>query len=92
MVHGLAGSAALMLAVLTTITSTALAFTYILIFGAGSIGGMMIMSLILSLPLHFTVVSFARTNFAVRALAGVFSLGFGLFMAYKIGYVEGLFR
>lgn len=92
LVHGLAGSAALMLAVLATIKSTALAFAYIIIFGIGSIGGMMIMSLVLSLPLHLTVASFTRTNWAVRALAGVFSLGFGLFMAYEIGFVEGLFR
>ncbi len=92
LVHGLAGSAALMLAVLATIKSTALAFGYIIIFGIGSIGGMMVMSLILSLPLHLTAASFTRTNLAVRALAGVFSLGFGLFMAYEIGFVEGLFR
>ncbi len=92
LVHGLAGSAALMLAVLATIKSTALAFGYIVIFGIGSIGGMMIMSLVLSLPLHLTAASFTRTNMAVRALAGVFSLGFGLFMAYEIGFVEGLFR
>ncbi len=92
MIHGLAGSAALMLAVLATIKSTALAFAYIIIFGIGSIGGMMVMSLVLSLPLHLTVSSFTRTNWAVRALAGVFSLGFGLFMAWEIGYVEGLFR
>ncbi|HMY75463.1 MAG TPA: hypothetical protein PLQ88_26830, partial [Blastocatellia bacterium] len=74
------------------IKSTALAFAYILIFGIGSIGGMMVMSLLLSLPIHFTMVSFKWTNLAVRALAGIFSLGFGLFMAYEIGYVEGLFR
>jgi ABC-type nickel/cobalt efflux system permease component RcnA len=92
MVHGLAGSAALMLAVLATIKSTALAFAYIMIFGIGSIGGMMVMSLVLSLPIHLTVNSFTRTNFAVRALSGVFSLGFGLFMAYEIGFIEGLFR
>lgn len=92
MIHGLAGSAALMLAVLATIKSSALAFAYILIFGIGSIGGMMVMSLLLSLPIHFTAVSFKWTNLAVRALAGIFSLGFGLFMAYEIGYVEGLFR
>ncbi|MGH9803023.1 MAG: nickel/cobalt transporter, partial [Blastocatellia bacterium] len=58
LVHGLAGSAALMLGVLSTIKSTPLAFGYIIIFGIGSIGGMMVMSLILSLPLHLTAVSF----------------------------------
>ncbi|MGE0126643.1 MAG: sulfite exporter TauE/SafE family protein [Blastocatellales bacterium] len=92
MVHGLAGSAALMLAVLATIKSTALAFAYIIIFGIGSIGGMMAMSLILSLPIHLTAEHFTKTNLAVRALAGCFSLGFGLFMVYEIGFVEGLLR
>lgn len=93
MVHGLAGSAALMLSVLMTIKgSTALAFGYIIIFGAGSIGGMMVMSLILSLPIHLTSGYFTKTNLAVRALAGCFSLAFGLFMAYEIGFVDGLLR
>jgi ABC-type nickel/cobalt efflux system permease component RcnA len=93
MVHGLAGSAALMLSVLVTIkSSTALAFAYIIIFGVGSIGGMMLMSLILSLPIHLTSGHFAKTNLAVRALAGCFSLGFGLFMAYEIGFVDGLLK
>jgi hypothetical protein len=93
MVHGLAGSAALMLSVLVTIKgSTALAFGYIIIFGAGSIGGMMVMSLILSLPIHMTSAYFTKTNLAVRALAGCFSLGFGLFMAYEIGFVDGLLK
>jgi hypothetical protein len=93
MVHGLAGSAALMLSVLMTIKgSTSLAFAYIIIFGAGSIGGMMVMSLILSLPMHLTSAYFTKTNLAIRALAGCVSLGFGLFMAYEIGFVDGLLK
>lgn len=93
MIHGLAGSAGLLLVLLATIKSTVLAFGVIAIFGIGSIGGMMLMSLVLSLPLHLTAASFARTNLAVRALAGVFSLGFGLFMAYELGFeAGGLFR
>jgi len=93
MVHGLAGSAGLMLFVLMTIKeSTALAIAYIIVFGAGSIGGMMVMSLILSLPIHLTTRRFSRANLAVRALAGFFSLGFGLFMAYEVGFVDGLLR
>lgn len=92
MIHGLAGSAAVMLAVLATIKSTAVSLAYVAIFGVGSIGGMMVMSLVLSLPIRFTAENFTRTHLAVRALAGCFSLGFGLFMAYEIGYVEGLFR
>ncbi len=92
MVHGLAGSAALMLIVLSTINSTLLSLLYIVFFGLGSIGGMMLMSSLLGLPVQITAVRFKRTNVAVRALAGLFSLGFGLHMAYEIGFVEGLLR
>jgi len=93
LVHGLAGSAAVMLAVLMKIKgSTALAFAYIIIFGVGSIGGMMFMSLILSLPIHLTSGHFTKANLAVRALAGAFGLGFGLFMVYEIGFVDGLLK
>lgn len=92
MVHGLAGSGALMLLVLTTITSPLVGLTYIFIFGIGSVGGMMLMSLLLGLPLQLTAKRFTGIEFGLRAIAGVFSLGFGAFMAYDIGYVEGLLR
>jgi ABC-type nickel/cobalt efflux system permease component RcnA len=92
MVHGLAGSAALILVVLAKLKSIPLQFACIAVFGIGSIGGMMAMSLILSLPLRLTADHFTRTNWVVRALAGVFSLGLGLFMVYEIGIVEGLLR
>lgn len=92
MVHGLAGSAGLMLAVLATIGAAPLAFAYIIIFGIGSIGGMMTMSVIIGLPARFTPRSFTRTNLAIRALSGMFSLGFGLWLVYEIGFVEGLLR
>jgi ABC-type nickel/cobalt efflux system permease component RcnA len=92
MVHGLAGSAGLMLGVLATISTAPLAFAYILIFGFGSIGGMMVMSVILGLPAHLTTSSFTWTNLAVRAASGLFSLGFGAWLVYEIGFVEGLLR
>lgn len=84
MIHGLAGSAGLLLVLLATIKSTGLAFGVIVIFGIGSIGGMMLMSLLLSLPIHLTAVSFTRANLVIRALAGVFSLGFGLFYGLRV--------
>ena len=85
LVHGLAGSAALMLLVLTTVTSPFVGLLYIGIFGAGSIGGMMIMSTLFALPARFTAARFTRANLALRCLAGIFSLSFGLFMIYQIG-------
>ncbi len=91
MVHGLAGSGALMLLVLSTISSPAVGIIFIIIFGIGSIGGMMLMSALISLPLRFTADRFKRANLAVRLAAGAFSLAFGLFMVYQIGFVDKLF-
>jgi nickel/cobalt exporter len=90
MVHGLAGSAALMLLVLSTIPSPVIGFVYIAVFGLGSIGGMMLMSSLVGLPVHLTAARFTRAHLAVRGLAGLFSLGFGLFMVYEIGFVARL--
>jgi ABC-type nickel/cobalt efflux system permease component RcnA len=91
MVHGLAGSGALMLLVLSTIASPAVGIFFIIIFGIGSIGGMMLMSALISLPARFTAERFKRANLAVRLAAGAFSLAFGLFMVFQIGFVERLF-
>lgn len=89
-VHGLAGSAALMLLVLSTIPSPLLGFTYIVVFGVGSIGGMMAMSALIGLPAHLTADRFNRANVAIQAGAALFSLGCGLNMAYQIGVVGWL--
>ena len=77
MIHGLAGSAGLMLLVLPTIPSPAVALLYIAIFGVGSIAGMMIMSLLMGLPLYFTADRFVVINKGIRFLAGAFSLVWG---------------
>ncbi|MCU1266435.1 MAG: high-affinity nickel-transporter [Acidobacteria bacterium] len=91
-VHGLAGSAALMLLVLTTISSPTISLLYIVVFGIGSIGGMMAMSTLFALPARFTARRFQRANVALRCLAGLFSLSFGLFMVYEIGFAGHLLR
>jgi len=91
-IHGLAGSAAVLLLVVTTISSSLVGLLYIVVFGVGSIGGMMVMSVLFALPARFTASSFARANFALRCLAGLFSLSFGLFMIYEIGFADHLLR
>ena len=83
MVHGLAGSAALMLLVVPTIKSQAVALLYILIFGVGSIGGMMAMSFLIGLPFHFTAGRFDILNRGIRLIAGIFSLGLGISIIYE---------
>jgi len=83
MVHGLAGSAALMLLVVPTIKSESVALLYILIFGIGSIGGMMAMSFLIGLPFHFTAGRFDILNRGIRLIAGLFSLGLGFSIMYE---------
>ena len=83
LVHGLAGSAALMLLILPIIPAPAVALLYIVIFGIGSIGGMMAMSFLIGLPLHFTAGRFTLLNGAVRVAAGLFSLTLGSYIVYE---------
>jgi len=90
-VHGLAGSAAVALLVLTTIRNVHWAVAYLLIFGVGTIAGMMLITM--SIASAFTMVGRGRQKFSRRlALAsGLLSLCFGLFVAYQICFVNGLF-
>ncbi|HEX8250957.1 MAG TPA: hypothetical protein VF599_22475 [Pyrinomonadaceae bacterium] len=90
LVHGLAGSAALMLLVLPTIESRPVGLLYIIIFGLGSIAGMMLMSLLVSLPLQLTALHFNRANLWLRVSAGLFSIGFGLWIVYEKGFADHL--
>ncbi|PYS98477.1 MAG: urease accessory protein [Acidobacteria bacterium] len=83
MVHGLAGSAALMFFILPSIKSPTVALVYILIFGIGSIGGMMAMSFLIGLPIHFTANRFDVLNKGLRLFAGVFSLFWGALIVYR---------
>jgi ABC-type nickel/cobalt efflux system permease component RcnA len=85
MVHGLAGSAALTLLVLTEVLrggSRILGMGYLLVFAAGSIGGMLLMSVVLSLPFVLTSVRFERVNVPLRLVAGVGSVLFGMYYAW----------
>lgn len=90
-VHGLAGSAAVALLVLTTIRNVHWAIGYLLIFGVGTIAGMMLITM--SIASAFTLVGKGQQKFSRQlALAsGLLSLGFGLFVAYEICFVNGLF-
>ena len=91
MIHGLAGSAALMLLVIPLIESKAVGLLYIVIFGVGSIGGMMLMSFLVGLPFHFTATKFNRFNYILQSVAGLVSIGWGLYIIYEKGVTEGLF-
>ena len=84
LVHGVAGSAALMLLVLTQLPSLALGLLYIAVFGIGSVGGMLLMSAMISIPFMVTAKRLVSINRAIRLAAGLFSLGFGLLLAWEL--------
>ena len=83
-VHGLAGSASVMLLVLATISSPWVALGYIGVFGAGSIGGMLSLSWLIGLPFALTTSRFERWNLRVRVLTGAVSCLFGLYLAWQL--------
>ena len=91
LVHGLAGSAAVALLVLSTIKSPFWATAYLLVFGAGTLVGMMLMTIAMSLPLVYSSKRYARVGRFITLTSGVVSVAFGLFLVYQIGIVNGLF-
>jgi len=90
-IHGLAGSAAVALLVLTAIRNPVWAIVYLLVFGVGTIAGMMLITLAIALPFAYTASRFARINRYLGMASGLLSLGFGLFLVYQIGVADGLF-
>ncbi len=90
-VHGLAGSAAVALLVLATIRDPLWAMGYLLLFGAGTIAGMMLITALIALPFTYSARRFATINRYLGVASGLLSLGLGLFLAYQTGLVEGLF-
>src|SRR5437899_8552795 len=85
MVHGMAGSAALTLLVLATIPSALAGLIYIAVFGLGSVGGMLIMSSLISLPFVFAQKYFKVLGEAMQLIVGLSSVAFGFLMAWQIG-------
>jgi high-affinity nickel-transport protein len=83
-VHGLAGSAAVTLLVVAAVPNPAWAIGYLLVFGAGTIAGMMLITMSLASALRFAG---ARSEAASRRLglaAGVASIVFGVLFAYQV--------
>lgn len=92
LVHGLAGSAAVALLVLSTIRSPMWAIAYLLVFGLGTVVGMMLMTSAMAIPVAYTGKHFETAGKYLAPISGVVSTAFGLFLVYQIGFVDGLFR
>jgi hypothetical protein len=83
-VHGTAGSAALTLLILSTMSSTINGLLYVLIFGVGSMLGMLVISLLLSLPIRLAGERVAAAIRPLQMSTGVLSCGFGLYLAATV--------
>ena len=89
-VHGLAGSAAIALLVLATIREAAWALLYLAVFGAGTVVGMMTLTYVMSVPLAAASRRWASSERMLVSATGVVRVLVGLFLAYQIGFVDGL--
>lgn len=90
-VHGLAGSAAATLLVLPLIADPRWAAAYLLVFGAGTVAGMALMSVLIAAPSVYAAARVARLQHGIRVAAGALSVCFGLYLAHRVGFVDGLF-
>lgn len=88
LLHGMAGSAAIALLVLATVRDPRWALGYLLVFGLGTIAGMMLITAAIGLPVAYAGARFARS---LGLVSGLVSLALGLFLVYQIGFVDGLF-
>ena len=91
MVHGLAGSAAATLLVLPLLADSRWAAAYLLVFGAGTVLGMSIVTAAIAAPAALAAGRLHGVQRWLRVASGAVSLGFGGWMAWRIGMVEGLF-
>lgn len=90
-VHGLAGSAAIALLVLTTLRDASFALVYLAVFGLGSALGMALLTGAMAAPLALASRRFTSFTRHLSGISGAVSIAFGLFLVYQIGVVDGLF-
>jgi high-affinity nickel permease len=90
-VHGLAGSAAVALLVLTTIRNPRWAIAYLLVFGLGTVAGMVLITMSIASALNFVGRRHATFTVKLGLVSGLISLAFGLLLVYQIVFAGGLF-
>lgn len=91
LVHGLAGSAAAALLVLASIPSPRAAVYYLLVFGLGTLAGMLLLSALMELSMLYLARWWRTAEWALTFGTGLLSLLFGAYVAYQAGFKDGLF-
>jgi ABC-type nickel/cobalt efflux system permease component RcnA len=91
LIHGLAGSAAMILLTMSTVNSIWEGALYILIFGVGTVVGMLFFTTVIGIPfvLSSNKIGINRT---LTQITGGISTAFGIYYIYNLGITEGLFK
>lgn len=90
LMHGMAGSAALILLTLQTVRSPLTGLLYMLLFGVGSILGMALLSVAIAVPMRYSARGLTSLHNGVQGLIGIATISLGLWLIYEIGMGEGL--
>lgn len=88
--HGLAGTASLVVLSIDTTASPQAALLYVLLFGAGSLAGIALLSVAIAVPLRLSAVHIGRAHTAVSTLVGAGTVMLGVVIVYDIGFDRGL--
>jgi len=87
MIHGLAGSAALVALAAASAPSVPLGLAFMVLFGVGSIAGMALFSAVIAVPLSLTGRSLTWASRGLQAVAGIIAIGIGLHLMVETGAV-----
>src|SRR5262245_29689084 len=91
LVHGLAGSAAVALLIVSTVHDPRWACAYLLVFGAGTLAGMTLITTGLALPVATVAHRWRGGDHLIRLATGTMSMAMGMWLVYQIGWSDGLF-
>src|SRR5215467_12012308 len=78
LMHGMAGSAALLVLAATQASSPAAGLGYVALFGIGSMIGMGVLSAVIAVPLAVSARFLTAANRALQGAVGVVTIGIGL--------------
>jgi len=88
LMHGMAGSAALIVLTLQTVDSVMIGMTYVLLFGIGSIVGMAALSTIIAVPLRKSAKRLTHVHNGLQAIIGSTTIIIGSFViTQSVGFL-----
>jgi ABC-type nickel/cobalt efflux system permease component RcnA len=90
MMHGMAGSAALIVLTLDSVSSIETRLVYIFLFGVGSVIGMALLSLLMIIPLRHSEYAANRTYQSLQVFIGLVTLFLGMIIMYETSVTNGL--